>query len=891
MALVSCYCYSGSIRAFSLREADKLLQDGAGSQDLQHLGGITRLVGMVYDRENKDIILVGKTREDLPAITIDDLAVALRCRLLSDKYPCVSIDMTEETAQTGMQDVRFVGGIEHTQFGSDFLQSDVILKRYSLDLLKSINGVVPYLKQYEADVVNTMEINGKSVEDVKWYNEADSKNKVQEYKGKNSLPGKTSQSRFWFHVIEDESGIVEQDGVYVIEELRLGVRAETLRNSENDGKDIQAADISAEEFSRQFTASYNEVCQANPLLKRLKAMFDLVCIAEGVAHLGNDRPDLNYLLGQYTITAAQTPEKYKLVHRVGEFKCEGGNVVLSQLSGGITLEAVLMALEDGDVSGLKIAVLGSRPDKETLCWDLPLDQWKMPNNQPQEEPSSNSTPPQKLDVEFPGFSMLAQNVYFPKDTTGLETSEFTGFKPPVAMPPLQQNNPQLQKHTRLTISSENSKLQKALLSGDWNQLNKLLENVTVKTSDPILRFINAHACLATNRNNESLNMFLSLRTEELEQLNEWTYELINTTTKKQIPFYLYGDVLVRNGNIKTAINFFDKASSVNEDNSRPLALNAKGVALTRIGSVDDALVVFMEASVNSTNIADIYANLGSLAIQQNEGPTGALEDFNKAIELSPDFALAYYGRACIYLLLGKLQEAEQDFQKCLSVDDYSKDVMLALINNVRLKGANNVGFFQIANSEITPSFAVDTAIRSMENNDLGFMGSKYKKGLEQATIAYANGDSSQLRRFEAATTKYLNNNPGHNSYISKYNTQVNQKIATVELTDKIVSQQDYGWTIGASAKTSDKLKSLGLGANYNNSISTTYDISKTHNIASKSRAGIGQLNSRLEQQVSGYSAQPKGFETIPTDANIDEGDWNFHAVYGLLYGETVNILQ
>ena len=145
--------HAGSLKAFSLREANRLVKEGkADAPGLANLGGITRIVGMVFDRDTGDVILIGKVRSDMPPASLDDLVVALRSRLGKGQYPKVSIDMVEDTAKTGMQKVRFEGGIEETQFGGDFLDSDVVLKLYSLDLLQRVHGVEPYLKLYEADV-------------------------------------------------------------------------------------------------------------------------------------------------------------------------------------------------------------------------------------------------------------------------------------------------------------------------------------------------------------------------------------------------------------------------------------------------------------------------------------------------------------------------------------------------------------------------------------------------------------------------------------------------------------------------------------------------------------------------------------------------------------------
>ena len=114
--IAACVAAQGDdIRAFSLREAERVAAEGRGADTT--IGGITRVAGMVHDAASGDVIIVGKADSSLPPIGLDDVIVALRARLLRDEIPMVSIDRTDETDATGQQDVRFVGGIENTQFG------------------------------------------------------------------------------------------------------------------------------------------------------------------------------------------------------------------------------------------------------------------------------------------------------------------------------------------------------------------------------------------------------------------------------------------------------------------------------------------------------------------------------------------------------------------------------------------------------------------------------------------------------------------------------------------------------------------------------------------------------------------------------------------------------
>ena len=47
---------------------------------------------------------------------------------------------------------------------------------------------------------------------------------------------------------------------------------------------------------------------------------------------------------------------------------------------------------------------------------------------------------------------------------------------------------------------------------------------------------------------------------------------------------------------------------------------------------------------------------------------GAIQDYNKAIELNPNFALAYYNRGLAKHKLGEHKEAIQDYNKAIEID-------------------------------------------------------------------------------------------------------------------------------------------------------------------------------------------------------------------------------
>ncbi len=437
-------CQAASLKAFSLREANRLLEQGDPvSKDLQTLGGITRFAGMVFDRNTSDIILVGKARSDLPAATLDDLVVALRSVIVKKEYPVVSIDAVSDTATTLKQEVRYKGGIEQSQFGADFVASDILLKRYSLDLLEGVAEIRPYLKMCEEATKKKLEGGGHTVDKVHWCSAEESAALLEKFLGQSAAPSEAVQSRFWFYNLDESSHVTEIDDVYVIDELQLGVKVEVLGGGTEDAAGRTAPprkDEVSEQFAAGFTKHYVQACSQFPHLKRLKVLFDMVAISTGVSHLGKDTPPLDYLLHEYHVRVVPTPGTYPLLTRLGEVaSSQDGVSTLVMLSGGVELKPLLVDLEDGVPSALRQIVLLSRPDPRSLSWTLPLEEWEMPNDEPQGSPAqeydSERDASKAGEADNPGFSLTRQVLLFDKAAIGdaPNTLRFDGFP---AVPPV-----------------------------------------------------------------------------------------------------------------------------------------------------------------------------------------------------------------------------------------------------------------------------------------------------------------------------------------------------------------------------------------------------------------------------------------------------------------------
>lgn len=271
-------------------------------------------------------------------------------------------------------------------------------------------------------------------------------------------------------------------------------------------------------------------------------------------------------------------------------------------------------------------------------------------------------------------------------------------------------------------------IEAAVLSEDWKKVNTLLDKVDTQTEDPVLRLIKGHACLALNRNNESLCLFLSASSDnDLEKWGEWNQDFTKINSSKAITHYLRGDALARLVEWDAALLAFNKALEINPKSA--MILNARGTVFAKKELFNNAITDFTKATMLKQDLADAYSNLGALAIQQMEGAKGALDDFNTALKITPDFAIAFYGRGCIYTLLRDFDSAESDFIASISKNAYISKIVCDNIEQYRetiSKQSNLVA----KTDETNPGMNIDSQIERLKKNDFGFRGKQFKKDLE-----------------------------------------------------------------------------------------------------------------------------------------------------------------
>ena len=92
-----------------------------------------------------------------------------------------------------------------------------------------------------------------------------------------------------------------------------------------------------------------------------------------------------------------------------------------------------------------------------------------------------------------------------------------------------------------------------------------------------------------------------------------------------------------------------------------------GYVYRQIGAFDEALPWLKEIVVLNPTSANAYLNIGG-TYRQLDDLTRAEQSFYKALELQPDYSLAYYYLALLYLTQGKEQQALDQKEQLLSTD-------------------------------------------------------------------------------------------------------------------------------------------------------------------------------------------------------------------------------
>jgi tetratricopeptide (TPR) repeat protein len=208
--------------------------------------------------------------------------------------------------------------------------------------------------------------------------------------------------------------------------------------------------------------------------------------------------------------------------------------------------------------------------------------------------------------------------------------------------------------------------EKTILAADWKRIEAMCGPPESLEADPVRRMIKGHACLATNQNNPSLNLFLSVATEdEREEWFHWAWRFERKNPHVPVASYFLGDACARLGLWLEAVEYLQGPA----DSGMALALDALGAARAGSGDWLEAKKCVEGAIKADPNLADAYAALGT--IQHNRELTNKKDEipsafgyFKKALDVQGQkkFDLASNGLACALFGAGKWEEARKEYE-------------------------------------------------------------------------------------------------------------------------------------------------------------------------------------------------------------------------------------
>lgn len=318
--------------AFSLRQAESLVRAGHQSVELSSLAGVNRFLGLIHDTASNDIVLVGRAVRGAAPLQLDDLAAAIQARVVKHEWPLVSIDRNPDTARTGLQRVRWEGGVSGSSFGAKLLAADITLKKAALGLPPVDR--LPFQSYF--DLCSAQASAGKLA---------------------------PNSSRFWFHAAD--AALLSRESVFILQKLSVGVEALVVAGK--TGKDEIA-----DRYAAEFTRNLDTLSERQPEIAQLQPLFATVAIAHGIESLP---PRLHeFWARRYAVAPVQTAAEYPVMRRQVQVKAEGRETSL-ELSGGVDTRIFVQRLKDRDHIAFQEAVLKTRPASDALSWNVPLGAW------------------------------------------------------------------------------------------------------------------------------------------------------------------------------------------------------------------------------------------------------------------------------------------------------------------------------------------------------------------------------------------------------------------------------------------------------------------------------------------------------------------------------------
>lgn len=448
-------------------------------------------------------------------------------------------------------------------------------------------------------------------------------------------------------------------------------------------------------------------------------------------------------------------------------------------------------------------------------------------------------------------------------------------------------------------------VEKAVLAEDWGMVAELIGEVAPDAT-VVQRFVMGHACLALNRNNDSVLLFLTASgPDDLKNWNKWAATFKQSHHDSAIAYYFVGDSLARLEQYDQAIASF--STGLNAQSNHVLLLNAQGVCYARTGKLAESRK-FFDAAIKASGgkFADAHANLGAYWIERSEAPEGANKAFSVAIDHSIGFALALIGRGAVKLVVGESSSFE-DFDQAMAQGDFFKSLVALQLIEHGLRGAGasaDEAALEIADlgTTLKRDYRKDDLVKSA--TFWGAVAETFRNDQRWGGFGKAIGNFAGNRmvdKFTAINDAYgsralnesINANnitrrvgPGEITRVGSYNRDIRGAEKAVADTSGLIG---LGATTVAFKVPSGQAKIIAGGIAVG-SKGVELGAKKAHDWSTQHNNTLKALDPRWTQRRStGFTSPSHEAEVGGADLALkrviwDEGDWPFKALYGLAYG-------
>ncbi|OHB67577.1 MAG: hypothetical protein A2Y77_09995 [Planctomycetes bacterium RBG_13_62_9] len=359
--------------------------------EVETLAGMNWVEGFVVDRDNKDVILIGRCDPDRPPLYLDDLAVNIRNVWNAGAYPYCSLDprpedvlkthriLSESTDAGDAEDLRrlfsrlkenvgpqqiVVGGIPRdSRQAHVMIEADYHMKQVSQGHVE-VPGVASCLDR-------SLERSRQAVRH-----------------GGQLCGPQLSMSRYWFHLDEGDPTFVESHGIVYLDRCSVVVLTERQKaTADGELYDEGGSDPLAFAFAQEFSRAFREAAARVPVYADLEHLYRLNALVRAMHFRQAPEQaglDLQFYLARYRFRREETMPADKpglansreVAERVSRGATLHEYVLSPMICGGVSMDTAVRSAQfqwrsAGWLAHARSVVAKARPHANSLCWTLP----------------------------------------------------------------------------------------------------------------------------------------------------------------------------------------------------------------------------------------------------------------------------------------------------------------------------------------------------------------------------------------------------------------------------------------------------------------------------------------------------------------------------------------